>query len=152
MFQTAEMERLKTSNSRLVATVQELQLELSFYQGEMKRLSFEKQLLSKDMQQMTELSQRWMNSFKNGQSRSLSEHCGSSSETNNPTTDPNTSMTTPSTCLLKDQKYLAAIINYPCRSVCDAISLHDSNLLVTSCQEPYFIEVSQVVSSFCLPI
>ena len=48
-------ERLRSDNVRLGSTINELQLEISYYKGELKRLEWEKNLLKQDVTKMSSL-------------------------------------------------------------------------------------------------
>ena len=53
--QGADNERLRSDNIRLGSTINELQLEISYYKGELKRVEWEKNLLKQDVSKMSSL-------------------------------------------------------------------------------------------------
>ena len=48
-------ERFRSDNVRLASTINELQLEISYYKGQLKQLEWEKNLLKQDVTKMSSL-------------------------------------------------------------------------------------------------
>jgi predicted nuclease with TOPRIM domain len=112
-----ELDELRTNNSRLNSTVQELRLEIAYYQGETKRLEWEKSLLKQDVGKMSALFKGWLNELQNSNARSV----------------------------LDDSDYFANLVKNPSKNISDILQLNNAKLLVTTCQAPFYIEVIIVI-------
>ena len=55
----AELERLRQSNAKMSSTVQELRLEIAFYQGEARRNEWEKELIKQELKNVTTVFKGW---------------------------------------------------------------------------------------------
>eukprot|EP00596_Hydrurales_sp_CCMP1899_P002096 CAMPEP_0119033450 /NCGR_PEP_ID=MMETSP1177-20130426/492_1 /TAXON_ID=2985 /ORGANISM="Ochromonas sp, Strain CCMP1899" /LENGTH=491 /DNA_ID=CAMNT_0006990203 /DNA_START=161 /DNA_END=1636 /DNA_ORIENTATION=- len=109
-----DYEDLETSNILLNSTVQELRLEISYYQGEVKQLEWEKKESKKDVSKMTDLFKSWLHDLQSSSMRSV----------------------------LYDSKFLSNIVRNPTRSIADIMQMNNLKILVTTCQPPFFIEFS----------
>jgi hypothetical protein len=107
---TAEF--LRGSNSRLKSTVQELRLEILYYQGETKRLEWENNVLKQDVAKMSVLFKGWLNELQCSNTRNV----------------------------LDETEYIKNLVNNPSKNIAEILQLTDSKLLVTSCQAPFYIE------------
>lgn len=116
-----ELEQLRLANSRLESTVQELKLEISYYKGEAKRLEWEKDVLHQDVKRMSTLFKTWIDEVNK---------------------EP--------AALADSPEKINMMVKYPCRSISELLQLNDEVLFITSCQPPYFIEVSQRILSPCI--
>jgi predicted nuclease with TOPRIM domain len=112
-----ELDELRTNNSRLNSTVQELRLEIAYYQGETKRLEWEKSLLKQDVGKMSALFKGWLNELQNSNARSV----------------------------LDDSDYFANLVKNPSKNISDILQMNNAKLLVTTCQAPFYIEVMIVI-------
>lgn len=61
---SADFDNLRSSNFRLSSTVQELRLELSYYQGETKRLENENKKMKRECAKMASLFKQWVSEQK----------------------------------------------------------------------------------------
>ena len=104
---------LRSNNSRLNSTVNELRLEIEYYQGETKRLEWEKNLLKQDIGKMSTLFKGWLNELQNSCTRNV----------------------------LDDSKYFSTLVRNPSKSIADILQMDDTRILVTTCQAPFHIEV-----------
>lgn len=118
--QLSELEHLRDSNSRLSASLNELQHEISYYQGETRRLEWEKSLLKEDICRVSKLCKSWLSKFNITNSRNL----------------------------LGEGDFLKSMVTFPCKSISDLLQIQGTTLCVTSCQAPYFIEVSFLFRTF----
>lgn len=105
-------EYLRASNSRLKSTVQELRLEILFYQGETKRLEWENTVLKQDVAKMSALFKGWLNELQCSNTRSV----------------------------LDETEYIKNLVSNPLKNIAEILQLTDSKLLLTSCQAPFYIE------------
>lgn len=108
----AESEDLRTRNYRLSSTVHELRLEISYYQGEAKRLAWEKTLLKQDVGTMSAMFKGWLGELQNSSTRSV----------------------------LKETDFFKNLVNNPSKNIADIMQTSDLMLLITSCQAPFYIE------------
>lgn len=112
-----EFDQLRANNFRLNSLVQELRLEISYYQGETKRLEWEKNILKQDVNRMSSLFKGWLSELQqNSQNRNI----------------------------IDDPEYLKALVKYPAKSVSDIMQLNDEMLVISTCQAPFFIEVCAI--------
>lgn len=107
-----EAEELRSCNYRLASTVQELRLEISYYQGEKKRLECEKTLLKQDVGKMSALFKGWLNEFQNSNTRNV----------------------------LEETEYFMNLVNNPSKSIADIMQITSLKMLLTTCQAPFYIE------------
>jgi predicted nuclease with TOPRIM domain len=111
----AENERLKSENYRLNSSVQELRLEISYYQGETRRLEWEKNLLRQDVSRMSALFKGWLAELQSSNTRSV----------------------------VQDADYFSGLIRRPPKAIADLLQPQSPlKLLLTTCQAPFYIEVS----------
>lgn len=108
-----ETEELRSNNVRLNSTVQELRLEIAYYQGETKRLEWEKNLLKQDVGKMSALFKGWLNELQNSNTRSV----------------------------LDDSEFFSNLVKNPSKNISDVLQMNNLKLLVTTCQAPFYIEV-----------
>ena len=66
-----EVEQLRSSSLHLNATIQELKLEISYYQGQAKISEWEKNVLRQDVGKMTALFKGWLDELQNSNKRSV---------------------------------------------------------------------------------
>ena len=111
-------ERLRSDNVRLGSTIQELQLEISYYKGELKRLEWEKNLLKQDVTKMSALFKGWLAELQGSNTRSI----------------------------IEDVDYFTNMVLNPALPMQKVLEMQDKMVLLTSCQPPFFIEVSTVLS------
>ena len=108
----ATVERLRADNFRLGSIVNELQLETSYYRGELKRLEWEKNNLRQDVTKMSTLFKSWLHELRVSNKRSV----------------------------VADTDYFTNLVKRPAMAISDVFRLHE-RIFLTSCQEPFFIEV-----------
>ena len=104
---------LEESNARLNSTVQELRLEIAYYQGETKRLEWEKNLLKQDVGKMSALFKGWLNELQNSYTRNV----------------------------LDDSEFFSNLVRNPSKNISDLLQIKDAKILLTTCQAPFYIEV-----------
>ena len=110
--EVAEAEELRSCNYRLASTVQELRLEISYYQGEKKRLECEKTLLKQDVGKMSALFKGWLNELQNSNTRDVVE----------------------------ETEYFTNLVNNPSKSIAEIMQISNLKMLLTTCQAPFYIE------------
>ena len=108
-----DFEELRLDNSHLNTTVSELRLEIAYYQGETKRLEWEKTLLKQDVSKMSALFKGWLSELQNSNTRSV----------------------------LDDSDFFTNLVKYPSKNISDVLQMSDAKLLITTCQAPFYIEV-----------
>ena len=108
-----DFEELRLDNSHLNTTVSELRLEIAYYQGETKRLEWEKNLLKQDVGKMSALFKGWLSELQNSNTRSV----------------------------LDDSDFFTNLVKYPSKNISDVLQMSDAKLLITTCQAPFYIEV-----------
>ena len=108
-----EIEQLRTSNFRLGSTVQELRLEISYYQGETKKLEREKNILKQDVSKMSALFKGWLAELQSSNTRSV----------------------------IEDPDFVSMLVKFPSRSISEVLQLKDVSVLITTCQSPFYVEV-----------
>ena len=108
-----ESSELRSNNTRLNSTVNELRLEIEYYQGETKRLEWEKNVLKQDIGKMSTLFKGWLHELQNTCSRSD----------------------------LDDTTYFSTLVRNPSKNIADVIQMTDLKILITTCQAPFHIEV-----------
>ena len=108
----ATVERLRADNFRLGSIVNELQLETSYYRGELKRLEWEKNNLRQDVTKMSTLFKGWLQELRGSNTRNV----------------------------VSDVDYFTNLVKRPAMAIDDVFRLHE-RVFLSSCQEPYFIEV-----------
>lgn len=113
-----EVEQLRASNFRLSSTVQELRLEICYYQGETKKLEWEKNLLKQEVSKMSAFVKK-----------SHAELIQSSHRK-----------------IIDDPQYLTTLVKNPCRHICDILQLSSQRIIVTSSEAPFFVEVIYIVA------
>ena len=118
-----EIEQLRSNNFRLNSLVQELRLEINYYQGETKRLEWEKNVLKQDVNRMSTLFKGW-----------LAELQQNSQNNRN---------------IIDDPEYLKALVKHPAKSVSEMMQLSDDLMVISTCQAPFFIEVSDESNNIC---
>ena len=116
-----EIEHLRVSHFRLNSLVQELRLEIAYYQGETKRLEWEKNVLKQDVDRLSSLFTGWLEELQVPKKPLPQRNIRS---------------------FIYDTEYLKAVVKYPCRPICDLLQLTDVMYVVTTCQPPFFIEVN----------
>jgi hypothetical protein len=109
-----DFEDLRSSNFILNSTVEELRLEMLYYQGEVKQLEWEKKKLKQDVTKMTDLFKSWLHDLQSTNIRSA----------------------------LYDSKFLSNIVKNPIKNIADIMQLNNLRIFVTTCQPPFFIEYS----------
>ena len=97
---------------RLMSTVQELRLEISYYQGEVKRVEWEKDCLKQELNSTSSLFKSWIQDVKNTRSQRIFD-------------DPN---------------LIALMADFPTRPISQVLEYNHDPVLLTTCQEPFFIE------------
>jgi hypothetical protein len=112
-------EQLRNSNQQFEKVIHDLKLEVAFYKGEAKRFEFEKEILSYDVHRITCLFDE-LHSRQHHSMRNIADK----------------------TALFN------AMVKYPCRSISDVLQLSESAMIVTSSQDPSFIEVLSVIYSY----
>ena len=105
---------LEESNARLNSTVQELRLEIAYYQGETKRLEWEKNLLKQDVGKMSALFKGWLHELQNSYTRNVSD----------------------------DSHFFSNLVRNPSKNISDLLKMKDAKVLLTTCQAPFYIEVN----------
>ena len=105
-----ESSELRSNNSRLNSTVNELRLEIEYYQGETKRLEWEKTLLKQDIGKMSTLFNGWLHELQNTCSRSV----------------------------LDDSTYFSTLVRNPSKNIADVIQMTNLKILITTCQSSSF--------------
>lgn len=110
--EVAETEELRLRNYRLASTVQELRLEMSYYQGEAKRLEWEKNLLKQDVGKMGAMFKGWLHELQNSSTRSV----------------------------LRETDFFTNLVNNPSKNIADVMQVNNLILLITTCQAPFYIE------------
>lgn len=108
-----EMEQLRSSSLHLNATIQELKLEISYYQGQAKISEWEKNVLRQDVGKMTALFKGWLDELQNSNKRSV----------------------------VDDSDYFTNLVKFPTKNIATALQMSDSKMLLTTCQAPFYIEV-----------
>ena len=108
-----EMEQLRSSSLHLNATIQELKLEISYYQGQAKISEWEKNVLRQDVGKMTALFKGWLDELQNSNKRSI----------------------------VDDSDYFTNLVKYPTKNISTALQMSDTKMLLTTCQAPFYIEV-----------
>lgn len=111
---TEELEQLRANNFRLNSLVQELRLEITYYQGETKRLEWEKNVLKQDVNRMSSLFKGWLAELQQNQNNRN---------------------------IIDDPEYLKALVKYPAKSISEMMQLSDDLIVISTCQAPFFIEV-----------
>lgn len=109
----ADFDELRSNNSDLNTTVSELRLEIAYYQGETKRLEWEKTQLKQDVGKMSALFKGWLSELQNSNTRSV----------------------------LDDSDFFTNLVKYPSKNISDVLQMNDAKLLITTCQAPFYIEV-----------
>jgi predicted nuclease with TOPRIM domain len=119
----AEIESLKHSNTRLNSIVQELRLEISYYQGETKKLNWEKEALQQEVNSMSTAFKGWASELQVKKGKRI----------------------------IEDPDLMELIVNYKPKSIAEVLNLSNQSdiFVLTSCQAPYYIEVIQIVSLHC---
>ena len=107
-----EIEVLRQSNMRLMSTVQELRLEISYYQGEAKKNEWEKDLLKQEMKNMQSLFNSWVKEIKSSRSKRIFD----------------------------DPDLIAIMADFPTRPISEMLEYSTHSVILTTCQEPFFIE------------
>lgn len=115
-----EMEQLRSSSLHLNATIQELKLEISYYQGQAKISEWEKNVLRQDVGKMTALFKGWLDELQNSNKRSV----------------------------VDDSDYFTNLVKYPTRNISTALQMSDTKMLLTTCQAPFYIEVPIFLGNF----
>ena len=110
--EVAESEELRLRNYRLASTVQELRLEISYYQGEAKRLEWEKNLLKQDVGKMSAMFKGWLNELQNSNTRNV----------------------------LNETEFFTNLVNNPSKNIAEVMQVSNLMLLITTCQAPFYIE------------
>jgi hypothetical protein len=105
-------ELLRSSNFCLKSTVQELRLEIAYYQGEAKRLEWEKNVLKQDLGKMSALFKGWLDLLQCSNTRSI----------------------------VDETEYFKNLVKNPTKNISEILQMNDLKLLVTTCQAPFFIE------------
>ena len=105
-------EILRSSNFCLKSTVQELRLEIAYYQGEAKRLEWEKNVLKQDLGKMSALFKGWLDLLQCSNNRSI----------------------------VDETEYFKNLVKNPTKNISEILQMNDLKLLVTTCQAPFFIE------------
>ena len=95
------------------ATIQELKLEISYYQGQAKISEWEKNVLRQDVGKMTALFKGWLDELQNSNKRSV----------------------------VDDSDYFTNLVKFPTKNIATALQMSDSKMLLTTCQAPFYIEV-----------
>jgi peptidoglycan hydrolase CwlO-like protein len=106
-----ELEQLRSNNFRLNSLVQELRLEIAYYQGETKRLEWEKNVLKQDVNRMSSLFKGWISELQQNTSNNRN--------------------------IIEDPEYLKALVKYPAKSIADMMQLSDDLLVISTCQAPF---------------
>ena len=117
--QREDVEQLRNNNFRLNSTVQEMQLEISYYKGELKRLEWEKNVLKQDVTKMSELFRGWLTELQSSNTRSV----------------------------IDDTDYFSNLVRRPALPMERILQLEQGTMLLTTCQAPFFIEVQRNASS-----
>ena len=117
--QREDVEQLRNNNFRLNSTVQEMQLEISYYKGELKRLEWEKNVLKQDVTKMSELFRGWLTELQSSNTRSV----------------------------IDDTDYFSNLVRRPALPMERILQLEQGTMLLTTCQAPFFIEVQGIASS-----
>ena len=112
-----EIEDLRQANMRLTSTVQELRLEISYYLGEAKKNEWEKDLLKQEMKNMQALFRNWVSEIK---SSSRSKR------------------------IFDDPDLISLMADFPTRPIPEMLQHSTNVVLLTTCQEPFFIEYANV--------
>jgi hypothetical protein len=129
-----ELERLRSNQFRLNSLVQELRLEISYYQGETKRLEWEKNVLKCDVDRLTSLFAGWLEELQTKKANSnIPESLKHSIDREGNSIGRRN--------IIADPQYLRALVKYPVKHISDILQLSDSVYLLTTCQPPYFVEV-----------
>lgn len=115
-------ERLRSDNVRLGSTINELQLEISYYKGELKRLEWEKNLLKQDVTKMSSLFKGWLAELQGSNTRSI----------------------------IEDVDYFTNMVLNPALPMQKVLEMQDTLLILTSCQPPFFIEVFRCRMIHCI--
>ena len=105
-------ERLRQSNYNLKSTVQELRLEIAYYQGEAKRLEWEKNGLKQDVGKMSALFKGWLHELQCSNTRSI----------------------------VDETDYFKNLVANPSKNISEILQSKDIKLLLTSCQAPFYVE------------
>ena len=111
-----EIEDLKQANMRLTSKVQELRLEVSYYLGEAKKNEWEKDLLRQEMKNMQALFRSWVHEIKSSRSKGIFD---------NP-------------------DLISLMTDFPARPISEMLKYSPEVVLLTTCQEPFFIEYANV--------
>jgi predicted nuclease with TOPRIM domain len=106
-------EELRSSNFRLNSIVQELRLEISFYQGETKRLEWEKNILKQDVGKMSALFKGWLHELQTSNERSV----------------------------VKDAEFFSNLVRHPSKNISEILQSSNLKSVLTTCHFPFFIEV-----------
>lgn len=122
--QREEVERLRANNFRLGSTVQEMQLEISYYKGELKRLEWEKNVLKQDVSKMSELFKGWLTELQSSNTRSV----------------------------IDDTDYFSNLVRRPALPMERILQLEQGTMLLTTCQAPFFIEVWAIFIFFLVVV
>ena len=111
--QREEVEQLRSNNFRLNSTVQEMQLEISYYKGELKRLEWEKNVLKQDVSKMSDLFRGWLTELQSSNTRSV----------------------------IDDTDYFSNLVRRPALPMERILQLEQGTMLLTTYQAPFFVEV-----------
>ena len=109
----AENERLSSLNFKLNSNIKELRCEISYYQGEVKRLEWDKNSLKQDIGKMSALLKGWLSEVKNSSTRSI----------------------------LDDHDYFTSLVRRPTRAINDVLRISNKKQIIVTCQSPFYIEV-----------
>ena len=113
----AEIERLRQANVRITSTVQELRLEITYYQGEAKKNEWEKELVKQELKNVTTLFKSWANEVRATRSRHIFD----------------------------DPDLIAYMAGCPTKPIAEFLQLGEAKapMLFITCEEPFTVEVSQ---------